>query len=380
MNQPSDIRHCETCGKPAMQGLTQCGLCLAESILRERNHGGSKSSPGRKAAAKKKSNLVGAFLVVAFIVATISGILMLNSSGRAFKNAQKRDTVAAYESFLKNHGDSEHAAAARGRAAVLDYAMILEYPNLEGLRDIISKWQGSREEAFARVEIQRMANEDWQNLKASSDSRALRRFITDYPEAKEASQVSARIKELATLQAWELVRNGNDLQALANHAKEHKGHETARLATQRIEALCNDFDWVKRQDKLPIYRAYLEHNPNSPNKVTVEKRIIDLEVAEILAGKYGELPPSAPVRMTGGTEAQLEIENQTRHTLTLRYSGRQSYRFDLTAGETREVNLATDTYKVAATVSAPGVIPFAGSDTLQGGRYSSKFYIETRSR
>ena len=333
-----------------------------------------------KSRCEKKSNLGGAFLVVAFILATISGILMLNSPGRAFTNAQKRDTVTAYQSFLNNHGESEYAAAARSRAAVLDYAIILEYPKLKALRDFNSKWPGSREAALARVEVQRMSSEDWQVLKASSDSHALRRFIRDYPEAKEASQASARIKEFAILEAWERVRNGNDLQALANHAKEHKGHETARLATQRIETLCNDYRWVKRQDKRPIYRTYLEHNPNSSNKATVAKRIIDLEVAEILAGKYGELPPSAPVRMTGGTEAQMEIDNQTRYTLTLRYSDRQSYRFDLTAGETREVKLATDTYQIAATVSAPGVIPFAGSDTLQGGRYSSKFYIETRSR
>ena len=89
-----------------------------------------------KSRCEKKSNLGGAILVVAFILATISGILMLNSPGRAFTNAQKRDTVTAYQSFLNNHGESEYAAAARSRAAVLDYAIILEYPKLKAQRKL----------------------------------------------------------------------------------------------------------------------------------------------------------------------------------------------------------------------------------------------------
>ena len=363
-----------------MQGLTQCGLCLAESILRERDQGEAQNNHVRKATATRKTNLVGAFLVVAFILVTISGILILNSSGRAFKNAQKRDTVLVYQSFLKKHGKSEYAPAARARAAELDYASILEYPDLAAYRDFIAKWPGSREEAIARAEIQRMSDEKWQILKNSNDSRALKEFIKDYPEAEEVSQASARIKELEILESWERVKDSNDLQALANYAQKNKAHETARLANQRIESLCNDYEWVKRQDKLPIYHTYLKYNPNSPNKASIEKRIIDLEVAEILSGDHGELPPSSPVQMTGGTEAQMEIENQTSYTLTLRYSGRQSYRFDLAAGATREVKLATDTYKVTATVLSPGVIPYAGTDKVQGGRYSSKFYIETHIR
>ena len=362
-----------------MQGLTQCGRCLAESILSERDQGSAKNNSSRKATASRKTNLVGSFLIVAFILATIAGILVINSSERAFKSAKERDTVLAYQIFIKNHGESKHAPAARARAAEIDYALTLEYPHLEALRIFIAKWPGSHEEALARAEIQRMSDEKWQTLKNSNNSSALKEFIKDYPEAEEVSQASVRIKELVILEAWERVRNSNDLQALANHAKINKGHETARLANQRIETLCNDYDWVKRQDQLPIYRTYLQYNPNSPNKAAIEKRIIDLEVAEILAGKHGKLPPSSPLQMTGGAETQMRIENQTSYTLTLRYSGRQSYRFDLRAGEIREVILAADTYQVAATVSSPSVIPYAGSDSLQGGRASTKFYIQTRS-
>ena len=160
--------------------------------------------------------------------------------------------------------------------------------------------------------------------------------------------------------------------------RKFNAHDVATRARERINTLCRDSDWVAAQDQLELYRKHLRFVPDSPRRADFEKRVIDLEVAEIARGEHGKLPPADPVQLTGGTEAQMEIENQTRYTLSVRYSGRQSYRFDLATGQTREVELATGAYQVAATVSSPGVIPYAGSDTLQGGKYSSKFYIETR--
>jgi len=380
MSEFSDSRPCATCGKPAMQGLSQCGRCLADSILRERANGIEVAdSSQRRAAGKRRAHLVGVFLVGSFVLAAIIGLLFLNSAGYALKNAQKRDSVAAYQMFLNKHGDSSQARIARARAAELDYASVREYPSPNRLREFIAKWPGSREESLARAELQTLATEQWRTLQASTDFRAIQRFLKEYPEAVEKTQAAARIEDLEILEAWGRVKNSTNLQALTNHANRHKDHETARLANQRIETLCSDYEWVKGQDKLSIYRVYLKLNPSSSNKAAVEKRIIDLEVAEILAGEHGKLPPASPVRMTGGSVAKLEIENATSHTLTVRYSGNQSYRFVLSPGKSQEFSVATGSYTVAASVASGGVFPYAGRDSLQGGSYSVKFYIQTTS-
>jgi hypothetical protein len=375
---PSFDHPCETCGKPAMHGLTQCSRCLAESLLRDRE----KRNHNRKSAKKTDSasyvkNFV-SVLSVALALAMLCGIFYLNSAGVAFKEARKRDTLIAYENFLKNHSGSKYAAMAQERAAEIDYAINLVYPDAGNLREFISKWPGSSQAVLARTEIQRLASEKWQMIAVSNDSHILKQFITDYPEAKEQPLAHAKLKEIGLIEAWGKMKNSTDLSALANFARANQGHKTAQLASQRIDELCNDYDWIMEQDKLEIYRAHLKINPRSPHRSQVEKRIIDLEVAEILAGKHGKLPPSSPLQMTGGIETQMNIQNKTSYTLTLRYSGRQSYRFDLRPSEVRDVILVADTYQVAATVSSPSVTPYAGSDTLQGGRASTTFYIETR--
>jgi hypothetical protein len=378
MTPSFDDHQCETCGKPAMHGLTQCSRCLAESILREREKQNHNPRSAKKSHSASMVKSIGGILAVVCALAMLGGIFYLNSARVAFNDARKRDTVIAYEVFLKKHSGSEYAVMAQERAAELDYADVLVYPNAYNLRDFVAKWPRSSQSVLARAEIQRLANEKWQTIAASNDSRALKQFINDYPEAKELPMADAKLKEIGLFEAWDKMKNSTDLDALANFAKANQGHETAQLANQLIHALCNDYDWIVRQDKLQTYRAYLKLNPDSPNKAQVEKRIIDLEVAEILAGKHGKLPPSSPLQRTGGTETQMRIENQTSYSLTLRYSGRQSYRFDLRAGEVRDVILAADTYQVAATVNSANVTPYAGKDTLQGGHASTKFYIETR--
>lgn len=379
MNESPNSRICKNCGEPALQGANLCGRCLAGAILLERAKGEiTMNAASRKTVSARNRIHICNLVVAVMVLATISGLLVINSAWWAFDKAQQLDTVSAYQSFLRSHGNSRQAATARARAASLDFSRAMEQPCLEGLREFIFNWPGSHEENLARQEIQRMASEQWRTMGRTNNRISLQRFIRDYPEAKEVNIASARIHELAILEAWEQVRDSDDPEALTAHARQHEGHETAALANERINELCNDFDWVRRQDQLPFYRQYLNSNPSSPHSAAVEKRIIDLEVAEIARGEHGVLPPAAPLQMTGGAEAHVEIQNQTRHTLTVRYSGSQSYRFDLDSGETREVRIAAGPYRVAATVASPGVIPYAGKDTLQGGRYSSKFYIETR--
>jgi hypothetical protein len=208
----------------------------------------------------------------------------------------------------------------------------------------------------------------------------LQQFEEDYLGTTESKLARERRLDLLPRLEWEVLQGSVSLDDLATFIRKHETHDVARLARQRISELCRDYEWVKRQDQLDLYRKHLELVPESVHRAEIEKRIIDLEVAEITSGKHGLLPPAEPVQITGGSEAQVTIENQTRYTLTVRYSGRQSYRIDLTAGQTSDVKLAIGAYQVAATVSSPGIIPYAGSDTLQGGSYSTKFYIETRPR
>src|SRR5207237_740973 len=129
---------------------------------------------------------------------------------------------------------------------------------------------------------------------------------------------------------------------------------------------------------LLAYRRYLQRNPSDSRRAAIERKIIDLEVAEIAAGDHGTLPAAQRLSSNSyGRFADICVENGTSYELTVRYSGSDSKKIVIPAGETSSLQLAVGAYTVAASVSAANVRNYVGTDTLQGGQYSSRFYIRS---
>ena len=124
------------------------------------------------------------------------------------------------------------------------------------------------------------------------------------------------------------------------------------------------------------YRRFATRYPTHSQIAAIEKRIIDLEVKEIAAGEYGEMP-RAQALSYGGTTTDVEVENKTGYELTVRYSGPDSKKLVIPVGATRTIALVPGAYQVAASVNAANVTNYYGSDSMQGGRYSSSFFIQT---
>ncbi len=102
------------------------------------------------------------------------------------------------------------------------------------------------------------------------------------------------------------------------------------------------------------------------------------QVAAIEAAPHSALPPAERTSVDANSQiAQMVITNDTNYSLTVLYSGPTAQSVMLSPKATQTVSLAVGSYRVAATVDAPDVRPFAGSDDLQGGSYNNTFYIET---
>ena len=90
------------------------------------------------------------------------------------------------------------------------------------------------------------------------------------------------------------------------------------------------------------------------------------------------LPRAQPISSDSrSSSAEVNVENGTSYELTVRYSGPDSQKLVIPTGATRSLALRVGSYTVAASVSADNVRNYVGTDTMQGGRYESRFYIET---
>lgn len=250
-----------------------------------------------------------------------------------------QDSVPSYEGFVNRFPSSDYADSARERIRIL------------------------REP------------EVWLQARETDQIEALRGYIRVYPDGKHLDEAKTRVTELADAQ-WGLIAGSRSEAEIRKFLKSYPETSKTAAAEARIQELFNDWDWVREQDSLDHYQRFAARYPNHAERRWMEKRIIDLEVKEIAAGEYGEMPRAQPLSY-GGSTVEVEVENQTGYELTVRYSGPDSKKLVIPKGATRTVSLPPGDYKVAASVTAANVRNYYGTDTMRGGQYSSSFYIQS---
>jgi outer membrane protein assembly factor BamD (BamD/ComL family) len=230
-----------------------------------------------------------------------------------------------------------------------------------------------------RSEHARLQQEErsWQAANASNDIRQFRDYLHSYPNGKHAAEAKKIIVDIADSK-WNLIANSRSESEINDFIKEYPESNCLPAAEARIQKLYDDYDWVIQEGTLVAYKRFLQRNPDDSRRAIIEKKLIDLEVAEIAAKNPGSLPPAQRTNADPSSRfAEICIENGTSYELTVRYSGQDSKKISISAGEASALKLPIGAYTVAASVSAANVRDYLGKDALQGGEYSSRFYIRS---
>lgn len=137
--------------------------------------------------------------------------------------------------------------------------------------------------------------------------------------------------------------------------------------------------WAKANDMgtLAGYYKYTNLYPKGSHYSQANKKIIDLEVDQVMAGEHGDLPALDQVGYGYGPTSNICIYNNTTYTLTLSYSGSDSKRILISPHEKRSIKLKNGKYRCVASVNGGGVSNHAGIENLTGGSYEVEYYIST---
>lgn len=266
-------------------------------------------------------------------------MLLLTSCGlddARIKAEQERDALAKELEEIK-FGAPNLLADARRLMQAGDFATAKS--KLEELR----YRHGDRPEAAEGKLLLREIKEEetWIAALSTQESYATEKYISNYPIGKYASAAKKRLRELTV-------------------ANEGKAYENARQANTS-----------------KAWKQFLDTYPNHPQAESIRTKIIDLEVNEIFGDRATGRLPSFD-RIGGGgysTSSSISITNDTGCPLTVRYSGPQTMMIEIPEGRSKNVNLISGSYRIAASACGAN---YAGSEALFGD-YSSKYYI-TRTR
>lgn len=212
---------------------------------------------------------------------------------------------------------------------------------------------------------------------------ALYSFINKYPKTSLSSKAYRRIHYVAD-SLYEEACKTNTVDGWKKYqARVLKGqYRNSQYKIDSLENLVwntesNAWKEAQRLNNLLAYNKYKELYPHGRHVSQAEKRIIDLEVANVYAGDYGTLPSMDKVSYGSGPTTRITVENNTSYTLTILYSGTDSKRLVIRPNGKSSVTLKNGVYKIAASVNAYNVSKYAGTEHLNGGSYESSYYIST---
>ena len=159
----------------------------------------------------------------------------------------------------------------------------------------------------------------------------------------------------------------------------------------KFESIRNEYDksifsqekpaWIfaSEANTPEAYEKYIKFHPNGKHAKEAKKASIDIEVDRIFSNDHGYMPQMVKNSKNGKKSSLITIMNNTSFALTVCYSGNaESKRVVVIPNGSSTVNLPNGLYRVSARVSNINVRPFAGNETIDGGNYSTSFYIETR--
>lgn len=247
----------------------------------------------------------------------------------------------------------------------LNYKYVVYKDNIESYKNFIDRFPDSK-----------YSNESifWLKIKSDNKVERFHEYMYTYSNGKYRNEVKDKIIKIAD-KKWNFISTSRSEVEIKKFIVKYYGSTKITNAKARLQELSNDWQWVKEQHSLKYYRNFITLFPFHPKKKWINKQIIDLEVKEISSGKYGNMPQAQPLSF-GGSRVRVEVENQTRYELTVRYSSPlSSKKLIISSNSKKTVSLLPSNYKVAASVNASNVRNYYGEDSMRAGKYSSSFYI-----
>ena len=140
--------------------------------------------------------------VVCAVAALSACNLMADSD---WHKATAANTIASYETFLKEHPTNQHADNAQGRILALRdeqaWSTALATNTIPGYDAYLKAWSGGVHVSDAPYQItalQRAAA--WKTLQHDPSAASLQAFLVIYPQGRESNEARAKLKEFYRLE------------------------------------------------------------------------------------------------------------------------------------------------------------------------------------
>ncbi len=295
------------------------------------------------------------------------------------------NTAEAYDDFISRFPLSEYIQQAKSSYASAqseaEWNRIKDFNYVKVFENYVKSFPNSVYKDQATAKIQGLnSNAPSLNLMASKapvPPSEISRVQKNMSRQMEPQKVEKPEKKDVGADKWFQANALNTIEAYQDFLKEYPKHKFSPLAKKEL-ALFDEQTWMraKSTNTNEAYENYQKLFPTGRYFKDAKKKILDQEVATILAGDYNALPAMNKSESLPGSKLnEITIKNITGFTLTIIYSGPVSEKIEVKDGSMYVVKLPNGQYNITATLTSDLIGSFVGKENLTGGKYETKFFL-----
>ncbi len=295
------------------------------------------------------------------------------------------NTAEAYGDFISRFPLSEYIQQAKSSYASAqseaEWNRIKDFNNASIFENYVKSFPNSvyKDQAIAKVQSLN-SNTPSLNIMASkapvspSENSRVQKNMSRQMEPQKAEKPE---KKDVGADKWFQANALNTIEAYQDFLKDFPKHKFSPLAKKEL-ALFDEQTWMRAKsvNTNEAYENYQKLFPTGRYFKEAKKKILDQEVATILAGDYQALPAMNKSESLPGSKLnEITIKNITGFTLTIIYSGPVSEKIEVKDGSMYVVKLPNGQYNITATLTSDFIGSFVGKENLTGGKYETKFFL-----
>lgn len=300
----------------------------------------------------KKGVLIPILIVLFLLSVVIAWIAIANNQSSTIKRAREHNDLEHYSRYITEFPEGKYISECK--------EWLIDYYDISVMNSEKKKWAES-------IKTLKNAKDYYYGYGSSLISNAIDSLI----EAKVQREYS-KTALMDTKEGWLEYRK-----YMPSTYWKDSDQRIKEIEERRWNNEAGAWNAASEVDKVDAYNKYLSLYPTGKHANQARKRLIDIEVDKIFAKEHGNLPSMNKSYYSGGNSSSISVTNDTQYQLTLLYSGTTSTKIQFSPGQTKRFTLPNGIYRIAASVAAAGIIPYAGVETLDGGGYSISYYITT---
>lgn len=304
---------------------------------------------------------------------------------RDWENAKRKNTISEYESFIIQHPKSELKDIVLSNIKELkiknEWRIVLNQNSIIGFENFLNKYPDSKYATIASEKLDKLLEKEaWSMAENLNTIEGYEEFIINNSNSAFVNVANERIFELEKiLPAWQETLGKNTLEGYRKFISKFPNSSFRKEANKKIIEI-DEKNWTKATNRntLKSYNNYLSEHPDGRYSETANARIIDIEVNDIFESNPGQLPPPTKFRTNTKRDFTVySIYNDTKYTLILRYSGKESFKVTFKPQEKSAIELKNGSYRVTASVDAYNVRDYAGKEKVDGSDYFVSYFISS---